>query len=107
LILGKITQIIRAFSAGNPLFIINFYYSLCLDWKRSIESINTEILRSFTNLKNGTNILQTAFGQFVNYYQRFVKIVSHEAFAENQQVKSEVVDSQQIIAELKKYKPVY
>ncbi|KAI6191229.1 Vacuolar protein sorting-associated protein 52-like protein [Aphelenchoides bicaudatus] len=43
---GKITQIIRAFSA---------------DWKRSLESINTEILRSFTNLKNGTNILQTAF----------------------------------------------
>lgn len=58
-------------------------------------------------MKNGTNILQTAFGQFVNYYQRFIKVISHEAFADNQQLKSEVVDSQQIIAELKKYKPVY
>jgi hypothetical protein len=56
-------------------------------------------------LKNGTNIVQTAFGQFVNYYQRFVKIISHEAFADSQ--KSEVVDSQQIITELKKYKPVW
>lgn len=37
------TQIVRSFGA---------------EWKRSIEAINSEILQSFTNLKNGTNILQ-------------------------------------------------
>jgi len=40
---NKVTQIVRSFSA---------------DWKRSIEAINHEILQSFTNFKNGTNILQ-------------------------------------------------
>ena len=42
-ILGRIQQLVRGFAS---------------DWKRSIENINQEIMRSFSNFKNGTAILQ-------------------------------------------------
>ena len=41
--LGRIQQLVRGFAS---------------DWKRSIENINQEIMRSFSNFKNGTAILQ-------------------------------------------------
>ncbi|TKR81701.1 hypothetical protein L596_015532 [Steinernema carpocapsae] len=88
---GHITDIVKAFSA---------------DWKKSIDAINREILTSFTNFKNGTNILQTAFTQLVQYYHRFTKVLSHEAFNECA-VKSELINIHHIMVELKKYKPVY
>lgn len=28
------------------------------DWKRALESINQDVMRAFTNFKNGTQILQ-------------------------------------------------
>ena len=42
---GRVQQLVRGFAA---------------DWKRSIESINQEIMRSFSNFKNGTAILQVS-----------------------------------------------
>ena len=42
---GRIQQLVRGFNT---------------DWKKSIESINTEIMKSFTNFKNGTAILQVS-----------------------------------------------
>lgn len=89
---GKVVQIIRAFGA---------------EWKRGIEGINKEVLQSFTNFKNGTVILQTAFTQFVNYYERFNKILYNAAFESVIEARAELVGAPVIIAELKKYKPVY
>ena len=40
---GHMEQLVRGFSA---------------DWKRGIESIDQEVMRSFSNFKNGTAILQ-------------------------------------------------
>ena len=40
-------------------------------WKTSLDSLNGEVLNSFPNFKNGTNILQQALTQFVQYYHRF------------------------------------
>jgi len=88
---SKVTQIVRSFS---------------VEWKRSIEAINSEILQSFTNFKNGTNILQMAFTQFIQYYQRLNKVLSHEAFKKFQ-AGQELVNYQHITVELKKYKPLY
>ena len=31
------------------------------DWKRALEIINQEVMRAFTNFKNGTQILQVLF----------------------------------------------
>ncbi|KAF8386907.1 vps-52 [Pristionchus pacificus] len=87
----KLTSVIRSFSAN---------------WKRSIDGINGEIVKSFTNFKNGTNILQSAFTQLVQYYQRFSKIAQHDAFRDCP-ARQEMVNVHVIIVELKKYKPVY
>ncbi|EFO18749.2 hypothetical protein LOAG_09744 [Loa loa] len=80
--------------------------SFCANWKKSIDAINNEIVRSFTNFKNGTNILQVTFTQIVQYYHRFSKVLSHEVFAENAVLK-ELVNIHHIMVEIKKYKPVY
>ncbi|GMT32363.1 hypothetical protein PFISCL1PPCAC_23660 [Pristionchus fissidentatus] len=87
----RLTSVIGSFSAN---------------WKRSIDAINGEIVKSFTNFKNGTNILQSAFTQLVNYYQRFSKIAQHDAFRDCP-ARQEMVNVHVIIVELKKYKPVF
>ncbi|KAL3123811.1 hypothetical protein niasHT_010024 [Heterodera trifolii] len=88
---GKVVQIVRTFSA---------------EWRRSIDAINDEILHSFTNYKNGANVLQMAFSQFISYYQRLSKVLSHEVF-QNCQANEELVSYQHITETIKRYKPVF
>jgi len=40
---GKVTQLVRGFNS---------------DWKKAIELINHDVMTSFTNFKNGTQIMQ-------------------------------------------------
>ncbi|KAJ1364466.1 Vacuolar protein sorting-associated protein 52 [Parelaphostrongylus tenuis] len=87
----KLTAVIQSFSAN---------------WRRSIDMINGEVVKSFTNFKNGTNILQAVFTQLVQYVQRFSKLVSHEIFRDNP-ARNDMVNIHHILVELKKYKPVY
>ncbi|VDK22615.1 unnamed protein product [Anisakis simplex] len=64
----KVTAIVRSFSAN---------------WKKSIDAINKQILESFTNFKNGTNILQVHFSNFLYVFfpiQTFVYLVSEYLF---------------------------
>ncbi|CAJ0585461.1 unnamed protein product, partial [Mesorhabditis spiculigera] len=75
-------------------------------WKASIDQINGDIVKSFTNFKNGTTILQSAFTQFVSMYQRFVKMAGHDAFRECP-ARNDLINIHHIMIELKKYKPVY
>ncbi|KAE9419192.1 hypothetical protein Angca_009057 [Angiostrongylus cantonensis] len=87
----KLTAVIQSFSAN---------------WRRSIDTINGEVVKSFTNFKNGTNILQAVFTHLVQYVQRFSKLVSHEIFRDNP-ARNDMVNIHHILVELKKYKPVY
>ncbi|KAK6746746.1 hypothetical protein RB195_000172 [Necator americanus] len=87
----KLTAVVQSFSAN---------------WRRSIDAINGEVVKSFTNFKNGTNILQAVFTQLVQYVQRFSKLVSHEIFRDNPS-RNDMVNIHHILVELKKYKPVY
>uniref|UniRef100_A0A914KHZ0 Vacuolar protein sorting-associated protein 52 homolog n=1 Tax=Meloidogyne incognita TaxID=6306 RepID=A0A914KHZ0_MELIC len=87
----KVVQIVRTFSA---------------EWRRSVEAINNEILHSFTNLKNAANILQLAFTQFINYYQRLDKVTSHQVFRQCQ-ISGDLVSYQHIAETIKKYKPIF
>ncbi|VDM08749.1 unnamed protein product [Wuchereria bancrofti] len=89
--------------SGNVAKIVR---SFCANWKKSIDAVNNEIIRSFANFKNGTNILQATFTQIIQYYNRFSKVLSHEVFAENAVLK-ELVNIHHIMVEIKKYKPVY
>jgi hypothetical protein len=73
-------------------------------WKKSLDSINQEILTSFPNFKNGTNILQQTLTQFVQYYHRFHKIMSHHAYSTLPD-RSQLINVHQLMVEVKKYKP--
>lgn len=88
---NKIPQLIRSFTN---------------DWKKSLELINQEIMRTFSNFKNGQSILQQTLTQLVQYYHRFQKILSHTQF-KNIQAKSELLNIHQLMVEIKKHKPTF
>ncbi len=46
----RIQQLVRGFAS---------------DWKKSIETLNHDIMQSFTNFKNGTAILQVSVGSYL------------------------------------------
>lgn len=52
---ARITQLVRGFSAT---------------WKQSVEAMSRDVMRSFTNFKNGTSIIQVSRGPG-NPHQRF------------------------------------
>ncbi|CAB3981273.1 Hypothetical predicted protein [Paramuricea clavata] len=76
------------------------------DWKRGIESINHDIMRSFSNLKNGTAILQAALTQLIQYYHRFQKVLSQPPF-KKLAVRSELINIHHVMVEVKKHKTTF
>ncbi|XP_005095273.1 vacuolar protein sorting-associated protein 52 homolog isoform X2 [Aplysia californica] len=87
----RVQQIVRGFNS---------------DWKRALESINQEVMRAFTNFKNGTQILQGALTLLIQYYHRFQKILSQPVFR-NLQIKHELINIHHVMVEVKKYKPTF
>ena len=87
-IIEKITQLIRGFNS---------------DWKRAIDSINADVMRSFTNFKSGTQILQAALTQLMQIYHRLQKIMSQSPFR-NWPIKNELINIHNIMVEVKKHK---
>ena len=75
-------------------------------WKTALDEINKEVLNSFPNFKNGTNILQQALTQFVQYYHRFHKIISMQEFSQCA-TQYPLINVHQLIVEVKKYKPTF
>ncbi|KAK1788603.1 hypothetical protein P4O66_002685 [Electrophorus voltai] len=61
----RITQLVRGFSST---------------WKQSVEALSQDVMRSFTNFKNGTSIIQGALTQLIQYYHGFHKILSQPTF---------------------------
>ncbi|UYV71586.1 VPS52 [Cordylochernes scorpioides] len=84
----KVAPIIRGFNSS---------------WKKSIEDINQEILRSFSNFKNGTNILQVGLTQLIQYYHRFQKLLSQPPLKSNP-ARTELLNIHHLMVEAKKYK---
>ncbi|VDI12964.1 vacuolar protein sorting-associated protein 52 [Mytilus galloprovincialis] len=76
------------------------------DWKRALEMINGEVMRAFTNFKNGTQILQGALTQLIQYYHRFQKVLSQGPFR-NMQIRNELINIHHVMVEVKKYKPTF
>ncbi|XP_015774460.1 PREDICTED: vacuolar protein sorting-associated protein 52 homolog isoform X1 [Acropora digitifera] len=87
----RIQQLVRGFAS---------------DWKRSIENINQEIMRSFSNFKNGTAILQAALTQLIQYYHRFQKILSQHPF-KRLPIRSELINIHHVMVEVKKHKTAF
>lgn len=84
-----VSVLIRNFNAG---------------WKGALDDINREVLGSFPNFKNGTNILQQTLTQFVQYYHRLHKVLSHSALRGHPDV-AQLINIHQLMVEVKKYKP--
>ncbi|XP_056299465.1 vacuolar protein sorting-associated protein 52 homolog [Pseudoliparis swirei] len=85
----RITQLVRGFSSS---------------WKQSVESMSQDVMRSFTNFKNGTSIIQGALTQLIQYYHGFHKILNQPAFR-SLAVRSELINLHHLMVEVKKHKP--
>ncbi|XP_003969289.1 vacuolar protein sorting-associated protein 52 homolog [Takifugu rubripes] len=86
---ARITQLVRGFSAT---------------WKQSVEAMSRDVMRSFTNFKNGTSIIQGALTQLIQYYHGFHKILNQPAFR-SLAVRSELINLHHLMVEVKKHKP--
>ncbi|XP_056012755.1 vacuolar protein sorting-associated protein 52 homolog isoform X3 [Ostrea edulis] len=76
------------------------------DWKRALELINGDVMRAFTNFKNGTQILQGALTQLIQYYHRFQKVLGQGPY-KNMQIRNELINIHHVMVEVKKYKPTF
>uniref|UniRef100_A0A8C8G4K3 Vacuolar protein sorting-associated protein 52 homolog n=1 Tax=Oncorhynchus tshawytscha TaxID=74940 RepID=A0A8C8G4K3_ONCTS len=86
---AQITQLIRGFSST---------------WKQSVEALSQDVMRSFTNFKNGTGIIQGALTQLIQYYHGFHKVLSQPTFR-SLAVRSELINLHHLMVEVKKHKP--
>lgn len=74
--------------------------SFTASWKQSLEEIHREVLVSFPNLVTGSGLLQMALTNFVQYYHKFVKLLTPNA-------RTQLVNIHVIMVEIKKYKTNY
>ncbi|KAG8199048.1 hypothetical protein JTE90_021061 [Oedothorax gibbosus] len=93
------TENLKTESAKVPALVKSFNSG----WKKAMDEINGDIMTTFTNFKNGTNILQTALTQLIQYYHRFQKVLSQHPF-KNLPVRSELLNIHHIMVEAKKFK---
>ncbi|MGH0155229.1 UNVERIFIED_CONTAM: hypothetical protein FKN15_066897 [Acipenser sinensis] len=80
---ARVNQLVRGF-AGS--------------WKQSVENLSQDVMRSFTNFKNGTGIIQGALTQLIQYYHRFHKVLSQPAF-KSLSVRSELINIHHLMVE--------
>ncbi|XP_066919822.1 vacuolar protein sorting-associated protein 52 homolog [Clytia hemisphaerica] len=88
---GQVTQLVRDFAVR---------------WKAAIEGMNSELMRSFSNFKNGTQILQGALAQLIQYYHRFQKILSQPPFS-RLACRTELINIHHVMVEVKKHKTAF
>ena len=74
------------------------------NWKTALQDINTSILQSFTNFRNGTLVLHTVLKQLVFYYQTFL-VYWEKRFPPGARTSVQPVMMHQLVVEIKtKYK---
>ncbi|XP_055750366.1 vacuolar protein sorting-associated protein 52 homolog isoform X1 [Salvelinus fontinalis] len=73
-------------------------------WKQAVEALSQDVMRSFTNFKNGTGIIQGALTQLIQYYHGFHKVLSQPTFR-SLAVRSELINLHHLMVEVKKHKP--
>lgn len=80
--------------------MLTLVQSFTNNWKRALEEINREVLRSFPNLVLGSTLVQGAMTQLVQYYNRLHKILPTNA-------RTQLTNIHHIMVEVKKYKTNY
>lgn len=82
---------------GKALALVQSFTN---NWKRALEEINREVLKSFPSLVLGTALVQRAMTQLVQYYHRLHKILPPNA-------RAQLTNIHHIMVEIKKYKTNY
>jgi hypothetical protein len=72
------------------------------DWKSSISAMDADVMRAFTNFKNGTIIIQEILTQFVSYYERFLALLKQPGFKSKNW--TDLVGPHSIMVEIKKHR---
>lgn len=75
-------------------------------WKKAIDDMNGDIMKTFTNFKCGTSILQEALKQLLQYYHRFNKVLSQPPLS-SLSVRSELINIHHLMVDIKKYKATF
>ncbi|XP_010568222.1 PREDICTED: vacuolar protein sorting-associated protein 52 homolog [Haliaeetus leucocephalus] len=86
---ARVTQLARGFSST---------------WKAAVESLSQDVMRSFSNFKNGTGIIQGALTQLIQYYHRFHKVLAQPPLR-SLPARAELINIPHLMVELKKHKP--
>lgn len=86
---ARVTQLVRGFSGT---------------WKAAVEALSQDVMRSFSNFKNGTSIIQGALTQLIQYYHRFHKVLSQPPLRALP-ARAELINIHHLMVELKKHKP--
>lgn len=113
---ARVTQLARGFSST---------------WKASVESLSQDVMRSFSNFKNGTSIIQVtistwgggfwggpmemgppdrpphaqgALTQLIQYYHRFHKVLAQPPLRALP-ARADLINIHHLMVELKKHKP--
>ncbi|XP_049648769.1 vacuolar protein sorting-associated protein 52 homolog isoform X3 [Accipiter gentilis] len=86
---ARVTQLARGFSST---------------WKAAVESLSQDVMRSFSNFKNGTGIIQGALTQLIQYYHRFHKVLAQPPLR-SLPARAELINIHHLMVELKKHKP--
>ncbi|XP_053907986.1 vacuolar protein sorting-associated protein 52 homolog isoform X1 [Cuculus canorus] len=86
---ARVTQLARGFSST---------------WKAAVEALSQDVMRSFTNFKNGTGIIQGALTQLIQYYHRFHKVLAQPPLR-SLPVRADLINIHHLMVELKKHKP--
>ncbi|RLN71967.1 hypothetical protein BBJ28_00014276 [Nothophytophthora sp. Chile5] len=71
-------------------------------WKAGIEKMNGNVMTNFSNFRNGMEILKQVLTQLLLYYTRFVEVVKR-SFQRPPPFNTEIVTTQEILYEIKKY----
>lgn len=86
---ARVTQLVRGFSGS---------------WKVAVESLSQDVMRSFSNFKNGTSIIQGALTQLIQYYHRFQKVLALPPLRALP-ARADLINIHHLMVELKKHKP--
>ncbi|MEJ1271023.1 VPS52 GARP complex subunit [Cricetulus griseus] len=86
---ARVTQLIRGFGGS---------------WKASVESLSQDVMRSFTNFRNGTSIIQGALTQLIQLYHRFHRVLAQPQLRALP-ARAELINIHHLMVELKKHKP--
>uniref|UniRef100_M4B2I0 Vacuolar protein sorting-associated protein 52 A n=1 Tax=Hyaloperonospora arabidopsidis (strain Emoy2) TaxID=559515 RepID=M4B2I0_HYAAE len=77
-------------------------HEFAVTWKAGIEKMNSSVMTYFSNFRNGMEILKQVLTQLLLYYTRFVETVKRR-YKQPPPFNAEIVSTQEILYEIKKY----